>query len=250
MKVLGIDIGGSGIKGAIVDTAKGEMITERVRLETPQPATPEAMAETMKALVDKIGWKDGVIGVGFPAIINKGVALSAANIDKSWIRTSVVDTFSKVTNCPVIAVNDADAAGMAAVRFGAGKKQTGVTLFLTIGSGIGSALFIDGELVPNTELGHIFLEGMVAEHYCSNNARKKFDLSWEEWGKRFNHYLTHIERIFTPDLVLLGGGVSKKYEKYGKYLLNDLNLKPAELKNDAGIIGAAYYAQQRMARKK
>lgn len=250
MKVLGIDIGGSGIKGAIVDTEKGEMITERIRLETPKPATPDAMAKTMKELVKQIGWKDGIIGVGFPAIISNGTAKSAANIDKSWIDTSVSDTFKEVTNCPVIAVNDADAAGIAAMQFGAGKGQEGVTLLLTIGSGIGSAMFIDGELVPNTELGHVFLEGMIAEHYASNNARKKFDLSWEEWGKRFNHYLTHINRLFSPDLVLLGGGISKKYEKYGKYLSNDINVKAAELKNDAGIIGAAYYAQQKALRRR
>jgi len=250
MKVLGIDIGASGVKGAIVDTEKGEMISERIRLVTPQPATPEAVAKTVKELAKQIGWKDGLIGVGFPAIVKKGVAHSAANIDKSWIGTSITKALSNTTNCPVVAVNDADAAGIAAVKFGAGKGKKGVVFLITLGSGIGSALFLDGELIPNTELGHFQLEGMVAEHYASNNARKKFDLSWEEWGKRLNTYLKSLNRLFSPDLVLLGGGVSKKFEKYGKYLTVKMNVKPAELRNDAGIIGAAYYAKSQMRKSK
>ena len=236
MKVLGIDIGASGVKGAIVDTETGEMISERLRLVTPQPATPDAVAKTVKELAKQIGWKDGLIGVGFPAIVRKGVAQSAANIDKSWIGTSISEALSKATKCPVVAVNDADAAGIAAVKFGAGKGKKGVIILLTLGSGIGSALFLNGELVPNTELGHFQLEGMIAEHYASNNARKKFDLSWEEWGKRLNKYLKIVNRLFSPDLILLGGGVSKKFEKYGKYLTGKMNVKAAELKNDAGII--------------
>ena len=250
MKVLGIDIGASGVKGAIVDTDTGEMLSERLRLETPTKSTPAAVAQTVKELCGMLNWKDGVIGVGFPAIVKRGVALSAANIDKSWINTSITEVMSKSTNCPVIALNDADAAGIAAMEFGGGKGEEGVVMFLTIGSGIGSALFYDGELVPNTELGHLFFEGMVAEHYASNNARKKFDLSWEDWGTRFNKYLKHINRLFTPDLVLLGGGVSKKYEKYEKFFTVKMNVRPAELKNDAGIIGAAYYAQNKIRRRK
>ena len=251
MKVLGIDIGASGIKGAIVDTEVGEMISERIRLDTPQPATPEAVAKTVKELVEQIGWKEGgLIGVGFPAIVKKGVAYSAANIDKSWIGTSITESLSKATNSPVIAVNDADAAGIAAMKFGLGKGEDGVVFLITIGSGIGSALFLDGELVPNTELGHFQLEGMLAEHYASNNARKKFDLSWEEWGNRFNVYLKSLNRLFSPDLVLLGGGVSNKIEKYKDYLTVEMNVKPAKLKNDAGIIGAAYYAESEMGKLK
>jgi polyphosphate glucokinase len=153
MKVLGIDIGASGVKGAIVDTEKGEMISERIRLETPQPATPEAVAKTVKELAKQIGWKDGLIGVGFPAIVKKGVAHSAANIDKSWIGTSISKTLSKSTNCPVVAVNDADAAGIAAIKFGAGKGEEGVVFLITLGSGIGSGFFLDGELVPSPDLG-------------------------------------------------------------------------------------------------
>ena len=249
MKILGIDVGGSGIKGAIGDTESGEMLTERVRIETPKPATPEAMAKTVKQLTKELDWKEGPIGVGFPAIIKGGRALSAANIDKSWIGTSVSETFSRATDCPVMAVNDADAAGVAAVTFGAGKGQDGVVMLITIGSGLGSALFMDGKLVPNSELGHIRMEGMVAEHYASSNARKKFDLSWEEWALRFNKYLVHIKRLFTPDLVLLGGGASKKWNRYEEFITVNMPVKPAELKNEAGIIGAAYYAYQKMQRK-
>ncbi len=250
MKVLGIDIGASGVKGAIVDTETGTLLSERLRLETPAKSTPGAVAKTVKELTGLLRWKDGVIGVGFPAIVKRGTALSAANIDKSWIGASITDELSRSTNCPVIALNDADAAGIAAMEFGGGKGEDGVVMFLTIGSGIGSALFYDGELVPNTELGHLHFAGMVAEHYASNNARKKFDLSWEEWGTRFNNYLKHIDRLFTPDLVLLGGGVSKKYEKYEQYFNVKMNVRPAELKNDAGIIGAAFYAQKKMQRRK
>lgn len=250
MKVLGIDIGASGVKGAVVDTHSGEMISERLRIPTPTPSTPDAVAATVKELAGQLNWKDGLIGVGFPAIVKRGTALSAANVDKSWIGTSITESLSKSTNCPVIAVNDADAAGIAAMEFGAGKGEQGVVMLITIGSGLGSALFLDGELVPNTELGHIRMEGMVAEHYASNNARKKFDLDWEEWGTRFNKYLKHINRLFTPDLVLLGGGVSKKYDKYEKYITVKMNVKAAELKNDAGIIGAACHAERKMRRKK
>lgn len=242
MKVLGIDIGGTGIKGAIVDTTTGELITERVRIQTPQPATPGAVSATVKQLTKGIGWTEGAIGVGFPAIVQNGICLSASNIDNAWIGTNIAQKLETVTNCPVTAVNDADAAGIAAANFGLDKGVKGVVLFLTLGTGIGSALFLDGKLVPNTELGHLYFKKGIAEDYASNTAKKSKDLTWSKWGGYLNKYLNHVNRLFSPNLILIGGGLSKKYELYKEYITTDANVKVAELKNEAGIIGAAYYA--------
>ncbi|MCO6493994.1 MAG: ROK family protein [Phaeodactylibacter sp.] len=245
-KILGIDVGASGIKGAVVDIDSGELLNERIRLETPDPATPGAMAETFAELVRQHDWK-GLVGCGFPSIIKNGVAYSAANISEDWIGKNVVEIFSLACGCPVEVLNDADAAGLAEMQFGLGQGEMGTVLLITIGSGLGSALFIDGHLVPNTELGHIFLKNQkrVAEQYASNNARKREDLSWEEWGIRFNEYLQSIERVLNPDLILLGGGTSKRFDKYEGYLDLRTPVKPAELLNAAGTIGAATYAYQR-----
>lgn len=243
--LLGVDVGGSGIKGAIVDTLTGELQTERLRIKTPKPATPEAMAEAFAELVQQHNYK-GVIGCGFPAIIKSGKALSAANISKKWLGKSVIETFSLACGCPVEVLNDADAAGLAVMKFGLGKDKPGVVLLITIGSGLGSALFIDGKLVPNTEFGHMILHGEAAEVYASNKTRKAEDLSWEAWGGRFNEYLAYVERIINPDLVLLGGGISKHFSKYEAYLDVDLNVHAAELRNHAGTIGAALYAKQQL----
>lgn len=242
---MGIDIGASGIKGAVVDIDSGQLLNDRIRLETPDPATPEAMAETFGELVRQHDWK-GLVGCGFPSIIKGGVAHSAANISKDWIGRNVVEILSLACSCPVEVLNDADAAGLAEMRFGLGKGEMGSVLLITIGSGLGSALFVDGQLVPNTELGHIYLSGQkkVAERYASNNARKKGDLSWEEWGIRFNEYLIVIERVLNPDLILLGGGASKRFQKYEPYLTIDIPVKPAQLLNNAGTVGAAVYAYQ------
>ncbi len=241
--LLGIDVGGSGIKGGLVDVKKGEMVSERFRLATPQPAVPKAMAETFAAVVKHFDYK-GPIGCGFPAIIKKGVAQSAANIDKSWINTDAASLFSKASKCKVTVVNDADAAGLASSYFGLGKGKKGVVLFLTIGSGIGSALFLDGKLVPNTELGHIFMQGhdQIAEKYAADSARKREGLSWLDWGARFNEYLHYVDRIFSPDLILLGGGASKHFEKYKPSLDLETEIKPSIMQNMAGIIGAAVCA--------
>lgn len=249
--VLGVDIGGSGIKGGLIDTKKGEMISERYRLETPQPATPTAVAETFKALVKHFDWK-GPIGVGFPAIVQRGTALSSANIDKGWVDTSIQDVLSEASGCPVYVLNDADAAGVAAMRYGAGKGEDGVVMLLTIGTGIGSALFIDGKLVPNTELGHLFLGGheTVVEKYASGNARKAAGIDWQEWGERFNTYLHHLDRLFTPDLIILGGGGSKQFAKYENKIDVKYRVIPAELLNKAGAVGAAYYARKQEEKKK
>lgn len=239
-KILGVDVGASGIKGAVVDIRNGEMLTERLRLETPQPATPEAMANTFSELIRMHKWS-GPVGCGFPAIIKNGVAKSAANIDRSWRGTNVAKLFSKASNCEVKVLNDADAAGIAEMQYGYGFGKKGVVLLLTLGSGIGSALFMDGRLVPNTELGHVFLHGKIAERYAANSIRKKLDMGWDEWGTRLNEYLMHIERLFSPDLIILGGGVSKRFDQFEGFLNINIPVKPAKLLNNAGSIGAALY---------
>lgn len=245
MEILGIDIGGSGIKGAIVDTATGELKSERIRLVTPQPATPEAVAQTLKELVDQIGYK-GPIGCGFPARVIKGEVLTAANIDKSWINVKVEDLFSKVTGQKVFVANDADVAGLAELTFGAVKDYKGPVLFLTIGTGIGSALFINGQMYPNTEFGHIKFKGDIAEHYCSDAVREREELGYKEWGERLNKFLEYIAFLTQPDFIVLGGGVSKKFEKYESKLTLSTKVVPATTLNLAGIIGAAMYAKSHL----
>ena len=245
MEILGIDIGGSGIKGAIVDTATGELKSERIRLVTPQPATPEAVAQTLKELVDQIGYK-GPIGCGFPARVINGEVLTAANIDKSWINVKVEDLFSKVTGQKVFVANDADVAGLAELTFGAVKDYKGPVLFLTIGTGIGSALFINGQMYPNTEFGHIKFKGDIAEHYCSDAVREREELGYKEWAERLNKFLEYIAFLTQPDFIVLGGGVSKKFEKYESKLTLSTKVVPATTLNLAGIIGAAMYAKSHL----
>ena len=242
--ILGIDVGASGIKGALVDTETGELLAPRERLVTPQPATPMAMGMTVKELIKLLDYDGPAVGVGFPSIVQHGTARSAANIDKSWIGASVEDSFGEATGRQIYALNDADAAGLASYSFGIGKNMEGVTLFLTLGTGIGSALFVDGTLVPNTELGHVYLKGMkiVAEKYAANSIRKRDKLSFEEWGKRLNQYLHHVDRLLTPDQIILGGGVCKKFNQYKEYLDCRPRVVAAELRNEAGIVGAAMYA--------
>jgi polyphosphate glucokinase len=241
--VLGVDIGGSGIKGGLIDVEKGEMISERHRIDTPQPATPAAVAETFRELVAHFGWK-GPIGVGFPAIVHHGVALSAANIDAGWVGQSIEKLLSEASGCHVFVLNDADAAGVAAMQYGIGKGEQGVVLMLTIGTGIGSALFIDGQLVPNTEFGHLYLKGhkQVVEKYVSKKAREAAGLEWEDWGERFDEYLHHLDRLLAPDLVILGGGGSKRFDRYSDKFTVNYRVVPAGLLNKAGAIGAAWYA--------
>ncbi|MEM7103559.1 MAG: ROK family protein [Bacteroidota bacterium] len=243
-EVLGVDIGGTGMKAAIIDCKTGELLSERFRIDTPQPATPAAMAEVFKALIDHFNWK-GKIGCGFPAVIDKGIALTAGNIDKSWIGTNAQELFSKAINQDVLVLNDADAAGIAEIKLGAGKKTKGVVLLLTIGTGIGSALFLDGKLVPNTEFGHTHFKGDVAERYAATSAKKRENLSWDVWGKRLNEYLAYMERLFVLDLIILSGGVSKpgKYEQFSQYLKPRSKMVRAMFFNNAGIIGAALAAR-------
>jgi polyphosphate glucokinase len=243
--ILGIDIGATGMKGAIVDVQSGQLITERIKLQTPHPATPHAMVDPFMDLIKMHEWS-GKIGCGFPAIVKNGVALTASNIDEAWIDVNIEAWFEKVSGMKVKVLNDADAAGMAEAYFGAGKGKEGSILLITIGSGLGSALIYDGQIVPNTELGHVYLKGhtQVAEKYASNNTRKAENLEWDEWGKRFNEFLNHIERIVLPDFIILGGGISKKFDQYKEYIDVDIPVAPAAMLNNAGIVGAALYAFQ------
>jgi polyphosphate glucokinase len=238
---FGVDIGGSGIKGAIVDLDKGDLATERVKYLTPHPSTPEAVAEVVARLVQEAGWS-GDLGATFPAVIKNGVAKSAANVDKSWIGTDVDKVFTDITHCDVTVLNDADAAGIAEARFGAAKGVRGVVIMLTFGTGIGSALLLDGQLVPNTELGHLELDGSDAEKKASSAAKDNEGLSYKQWAKRVQKYLTHVEKLFTPDLFVVGGGVSKNSDKWVPLLDLNTPVRPAQLLNNAGIVGAAMAA--------
>ena len=245
MQILGIDVGGTGIKGAPVETTTGELLAERYRLPTPKGAKPNPVAMVVSRVATQFDWH-APIGCGFPAVIRNGVAESAANINEKWIGTNVAQLFSEVTACPVYVVNDADAAGLAEVTFGVGKGIRGVVMMITIGTGLGSALFIDGKLVPNTELGHIEVECDDAETIASDVVRKKEDLSWKKWAKRLDKYLNMIEHLFSPDLIILGGGVIKKQELFLPLLTVHTRIIPAELGNDAGIVGAALVASQNL----
>lgn len=245
MEILGVDVGGSGIKGAPVDTESGELLANRHRIKTPKPATPDAVAETVGKLARHFEWSD-VIGCGFPAPIQNGVARTAANIDDGWIGSNAAALFAEATGCRVRVINDADAAGLAEMQFGAGQGHQGVVMVVTIGTGLGTALFTAGELVPNMEFGHLILNGMEAEHYASDAARKQYDLSWKKWGKRFNEYLRHLEKLLWLDLFILGGGASKrkKYKKFAHLIEVEADVVPAEFRNEAGIVGAALSARQ------
>lgn len=243
MEILGIDIGGSGIKGAPVDTEKGVFITERHRVPTPQPAKPEAVAEVVAEIAQHFAWH-GPIGCTFPATIKNGVMQTAANVDDSWIGTDGHRLFQRTTGCPVVVLNDADAAGIAEMTFGAGIGHKGIVFILTFGTGIGSAVFVNGSLMPNTELGHLQIRGKSAERRAADSARKRKDLTWEKWAERVNEYLHHVEFLFSPDLIIFGGGVSKKHDKFFHLLETDADIVPAQLLNDAGIIGAALEARQ------
>jgi polyphosphate glucokinase len=243
MDILGIDIGGSGIKGAPVTVATGEPVTERFRLDTPQPATPAAVAETVAAVARRFEWR-GPIGVTFPAIVQHGVVHSAANVDKSWVGVNGQQLFAEATGCPVVLLNDADAAGIAEMRFGAGKGQEGVVIALTFGTGIGSAVFLNGELLPNTEFGHMEMRGKDAEDWASDRARKENDLSWEEWATLVQDFLQRLELLFSPDLFIIGGGVSKKHDRFLPLIHIETPIVPAATLNEAGIIGAALAAER------
>lgn len=245
--VIGVDIGGSGVKAAVVDIDRGELASERQRIETPHPATPDAVAEVVKELVTMLGPAEKV-GITIPAVVRSGVVRSAANIDDSWIGTDARLLFSDVLGIDCTVLNDADAAGVAEMRFGAGVGRDGVVILVTLGTGIGSAVFTDGVLVPNTELGHLEFKGGVAEKYAASSVRENEDLSWHHWGHRVGHYLSMLDGLFSPELFIVGGGVSKKFSKYEGYIRDKMDtgteIVPAQSLNQAGIVGAALTAVQ------
>ena len=242
MQTLGIDIGGTGIKAAIVEN--GQFVGERIRIDTPQPATPSAVADVVHQLCTTLSWK-GPIGCAFPSVIQNGIARTAANIDIGWVDCAVDTLLSSKTGCPVTVLNDADAAGLAELRFGQEDYSPYRSImFVTIGTGLGSALFRDGTLFPNTELGHLFHNNIKVEHYASRGVQKREALSWEDWGRRFDEVLAVDERLFWPDLFVLGGGNGKRLDKFSSYLNRRTPVISASLQNHAGIIGAAAAAYE------
>jgi polyphosphate glucokinase len=242
MQVLGIDVGGSGIKGAPVDTETGELLAERIRIKTPKNAEPQPIADVVAEVARSFKWK-GPIGIGFPAPIKSGVAMMAANISPKWIGTNADNLFTKTTGCDCTMINDADAAGLAEMKFGAGQGQPGTVIMLTLGTGIGTAIFYRGNLLPNTEFGHLDMLGRDAEHRVSDAARQRDELTWKKFAKRFNRYLKEMEKLFWPDLFIVGGGISKESDKYLPLLKIQTPIVPAQLLNQAGIVGAALAAR-------
>jgi polyphosphate glucokinase len=247
MRSFGVDIGGSGIKACTVDLVEGRLDAERTRVDTPQPSLPEAVYAVVADIVGRFGWQDEV-GVTFPGVMKKGVAHTAANVDKSWIGTDIDGDLEKLLPGSVQTLNDADAAGLAEMRYGAGRDQRGVVLMLTFGTGIGSALFVDGHLVPNTEFGHIQVDGDSGEKRASAAAREREGLSYPVWAERVDRFLDVLERSVWPDLIIVGGGVSKKADKWVPLLSSRTPVVPAQLRNDAGIVGAALAAREHLGR--
>ncbi|TVZ51632.1 polyphosphate--glucose phosphotransferase [Dokdonia sp. Hel_I_53] len=238
MQILGIDIGGTGIKGAPVDLTTAALTTERFRVETPRPAKPKAVAKAVQKIVDHFNWK-GPIGFGFPTVIVNGKAMAYGNMHKSWLGVQIDKLFSEKTGLPCVVINDADAAGMAEVRFGSGKNINGLVLTITVGTGIGSGLYNNGILIPNFELGRIPYNNEPIEKYVANSVRKAQNLTYKQWAHRFNFFLDTVESICTPDQYIIGGGISKHMDEFKKYITTDIPFTAAQMKNNAGIIGAA-----------
>lgn len=243
MKILGIDIGGSGVKGAPVETKTGKLLDERFRIDTPDKLKPAEMANAVKEIATHFKWK-GPIGVGFPGVIHGPVIKTSANLHEDFSGCDAVKLFSKATGCSVSLINDADAAGLAEIRFGAGRDVSGTVLLLTLGTVVGSALFCGGRLYQNSEMGHLPIKKKSAEYYVSSAARKRRDLSWKKWGKELGDYINTLEDMLWPELIIIGGGVSSKSDKYFKYLKTRAKLVPAEFLNEAGIAGAALWAAE------
>jgi polyphosphate glucokinase len=241
LQVFGVDIGGSGIKGALVDLETGILVAKRERIPTPKPSTPEAVGEVVAELIAMAAWK-GPVGVTVPGVVREGVVYSAANIDAAWVGTDAAGLFSERIGAPVTVLNDADAAGIAEVRYGAGRGQDGVVLLLTFGTGIGSALVHDGRLLPNTEFGHLQFRNTTAEQYAAARLVERKDVSLKQWTKRVGQFLAYLEEIFWLDLIIAGGGISKRFETYGPKIATRALLVPAMLRNQAGIVGAAMAA--------
>lgn len=239
MEVLGIDVGGSGMKGGIVNIETGEMISDRFRIPTPESRKPEEMAEVIAEIVKHFDYK-GKVGCGFPTVIKKGVCKSSGNLDESWLGVNIEELFEEKTGLDFTVVNDADIAGYASMEYGVGKGVEGLVVMITIGTGLGSGAFYDGKLIPNFELGQIpYKKYKKIELWAAASAKEREELSYKKWGKRFNKFLKYVDLIIAPDLILLGGGTSKDFEEFKKYIKLDTPVIPAELQNHAGIIGAA-----------
>lgn len=238
MNILGIDVGGSGIKGAPVDSETGQLLADRIRIKTPKNGEPEPIAEVVKQIAQSFNWS-GPIGIGFPAPIKSGVAMMAANVSEKWVGTNADALFTKVTGCECTLINDADAAGLAEMTFGAGRGQPGTVIMITLGTGIGTAIFHRGHLLPNTEFGHLEVKGEDAEFRASDAARQREELSWKKYAKRLTRYFNELEKLFWPDLFIIGGGISKESEKYLPLLTIDTPIITAQMLNQAGIVGAA-----------
>jgi polyphosphate glucokinase len=241
--LLGIDIGGTGIKGAPVDILRGNLTADRFRVPTPDGGAPGDVARVVGEIVEHFD-STGTIGCTFPAVVRHGVAMTASNVDQAWIGTDAQALFEGETKRPCVVINDADAAGVAEMEFGAGQDRKGTVVMITLGTGIGSALFVDGTLVPNTEFGHLEIRGKIAEDRASEKAREDNDLAWGKWAKRVNEVLVHIEMLLSPDLFIIGGGVSKKADKFLPHLDTRAEIVPAQLLNEAGIVGAALLASR------
>ena len=239
MVVLGIDIGGSGMKGALVNSLTGEMLTERFRIPTPESRKPQEMAEVVKKIVEHFNHK-GPVGCGFPTIIRHGICKSKGNLHKSWVNVNVRELFSNATGLPVTVINDADAAGYATMNYGIGQGKEGLVVMITIGTGLGSGAFFNGELIPNFELGQIpYKKYKKIETWAAASAKENEGLSYKQWGKRFNIFLKYVELLISPDYIILGGGTSKNFDEYKDYITIETPVIPAELRNQAGIVGAA-----------
>ncbi|HRP06018.1 MAG TPA: ROK family protein [Opitutaceae bacterium] len=248
MNVLGIDIGGSAVKGAPVDTVTGRLLAERFRVPTDKVLTPAQMARTIAGIAKHFSW-NGAVGVGFPGVIRRATILTSANLHRAFIGCDGGKLFGKALKLPVSLINDADAAGLAEVRFGAGKKAAGTVLMLTFGTGVGSALFVDGRLYPNSELGHLPMKGRDAEKRVSAAAKERKKLSFRKWAHRVNDYLRVVEAILNPDRIIVGGGISKDFEEWFKFLDTTTPIVPAKFFNEAGIVGAALHAADRQDRR-
>lgn len=239
---LGIDVGGSGIKAAIVDTASGELVSGRRRIATPRPSTPDNIAVVVASLVGEFEYR-GRVGCSFPTVVIDGCAMTAGNIDRSWRGTAIDELFERTTGLPFVACNDADAAAIAEMQLGAGTELQGMVILVTIGTGLGTGVFYDGRLIPNIELGRMpGKDGEPIEFYAGDRARKVNGLGWTEWGRRFNYFLERVARVFSPDHFILGGGASRKLDKFRSQLRVEVPIRVARFGNNAGIIGAAIAA--------
>lgn len=242
MEVLGIDIGGSGVKAAVVDTKKGKLVSEKIRFSTPDPSSPKKIFEGIESnFINEFKWS-GKVGCGFPGVIKKNKVLSAANINKKWVGVNIKKKFFQNFNIECNAVNDADAAGLAEIYLNKKIPKKGTVMVITVGTGLGTSIFVDGILVPNIEFGHLKMYGDCAEKYASNLARKKLELSWKEWSARFSEYIEYVELLISPNIIIFGGGISKYFDEFKDGLKSNCKIIPAENKNNSGIIGAAISA--------